>query len=243
MHEPTTAAGSTPADADSAAGARHAALAVLSRRRMLETLQAAGEPLDVAHLAAAVGLHVTMARFHLDLLERSDLVSRSAEHAGRPGRPRQLYTAVPSPDAREGHRQLAGVLAAALAGDAMNGSSRAEPSRPASSGPTPRFPPCAGCQTARPVPEWQACSGGSDSRPDSSLPSTEARSSSARAPSVTSPGLTPRWSARCTSGCCGGPLRRSGIPARQAQQAGLRPIVEPELCVADLPIPRQRQRP
>jgi len=241
MDEPTAAEGSIPADADSAAGARHAALAVLSRRRMLETLQAAGEPLDVAHLAAAVGLHVTTARIHLDLLERAGLVSRSAEHAGRPGRPRQLYTAVPSPDAREGHRQLAGVLAAALAGDAVGGSSRAEQ---------------AGQQWAD--TQLPAVRGLSDGEAGARVAGLFDRLGFAPRLVATEHGSSvelgacpfrdvarahPEVVCSVHLGLLRGALRRSGIPARQAQQAGLRPFVEPELCVADLPIPRQRQRP
>ena len=41
---------------EAAPGARYAALAVSSRRRLLEVLQSAEEPLDVGQLAAAVGL-------------------------------------------------------------------------------------------------------------------------------------------------------------------------------------------
>jgi hypothetical protein len=39
-----------------------------------------------------------------------------------------------------------------------------------------------------------------------------------------------------------GALRRFGVPPRQARLAGLRPFVEPELCVADIPL-RPRRRP
>lgn len=93
---------------------RHSALAVPSRRRMFEALRAAAGPLDVAALAAVDGLHVTTARFHLRLLERAGLVRGVADHAGRPGRPRRLYVAVPASESLNGHRQLAGVLAGAL---------------------------------------------------------------------------------------------------------------------------------
>lgn len=44
----------------------------MSRRRLLEELQATDEPLGVARLAAAVGLHVTTARLHLQLLRSRD---------------------------------------------------------------------------------------------------------------------------------------------------------------------------
>ena len=111
---------------DATSDARHAALAVPSRRRLLEVLRRGGKPLDVTDLAAAVGLHVTTARSHLELLERAGLVHRAADRAGRPGRPRQLYAAAAQPVVGEGHRQLAGVLAAAVAGDDDGGRGRAE---------------------------------------------------------------------------------------------------------------------
>lgn len=108
------------------AGNRHAALAVPSRRRLLDALRASDEPMEIRGLVAAVGLHVTTARFHLAVLERAGLISRTADRAGRPGRPRQLYTAVLPAEATEGHRQLAQVLAAALASDPVSGPSQAE---------------------------------------------------------------------------------------------------------------------
>jgi hypothetical protein len=40
-------------------------LSVQSRRRMLDMLRAAGDPLDARQLVAAVCLHVTTVRFHL----------------------------------------------------------------------------------------------------------------------------------------------------------------------------------
>lgn len=103
---------------------RHAALAVASRRRLLEVLRARG-PLDVRGLAAEVGLHVTTARPHLELLERAHLVRHTVERSGHPGRPRRLYTAVVEPVVGEEHRQLSQVLAAAVAGDGDGGRGRA----------------------------------------------------------------------------------------------------------------------
>lgn len=105
---------------------RHVALAVPSRRRLLEVLRAAAGPLDVHQLAAAVGLHVTTVRFHLRVLERAALVRPAAPAAGGPGRPRKLYTAIPAAEAKEGHRQLAEVLAGLVAVDAEDGPRRAE---------------------------------------------------------------------------------------------------------------------
>jgi predicted ArsR family transcriptional regulator len=104
--------------------ARHAALAVTSRRRLLEVLREAPEPLGAEELAAAVGLHVTTARHHLETLERAGLVQRSVSRAGRPGRPRLLYTA-PSA-AADGYRELAELLSTALGDDPDGGRRRAE---------------------------------------------------------------------------------------------------------------------
>ncbi len=93
---------------------RHTALSVASRRRLLETLRSAEQPLDAASLAASIGVHVTTVRFHLDVLEDAGLVQRRPERVGRPGRPRQLYRAIPAED---GDRQLAEVLTGALAAE------------------------------------------------------------------------------------------------------------------------------
>lgn len=114
---------------ESETGARHAALAVVSRRRLLEVLRAADAPMAVPELASAVGLHVTTARFHLDLLQRAQLVRRVAapkEGAVRRGRPRQLYAASVHSEAAEGHRELAAVLAGALAAESESGLKSAE---------------------------------------------------------------------------------------------------------------------
>ncbi len=83
---------------------------------MIEALRNAAEPMDVAALAAVDGLHVTTARFHLRLLEKAGLVRGVDDHAGRPGRPRRVYVAVPASQSEDRHRQLAGVLVDALSG-------------------------------------------------------------------------------------------------------------------------------
>ncbi len=71
--------------------------------------------MDVATLAKTVGLHVTTARFHLDVLGRAGLIRRAVERTGRPGRPRQLYSVTAAAEPGEGHRQLADALADVLA--------------------------------------------------------------------------------------------------------------------------------
>jgi predicted ArsR family transcriptional regulator len=109
----------------SESAARHTALAVTSRRRLLELLRAADGPLDAEELAAAVDLHVTTARHHLETLERAGLVHRSAARAGRPGRPRMLYAATAGA-AADGYRELAELLSTALADDPDGGRRRAE---------------------------------------------------------------------------------------------------------------------
>src|SRR5689334_24820825 len=95
---------------------RYAALAVPSRRRLLEILRAADTPMDAAGLAGRVGLHLTTTRFHLEVLEQAGLVDRFVDRGGRPGRPRVLYQVVDDaggdesgPDDR--YQELAAVLA------------------------------------------------------------------------------------------------------------------------------------
>lgn len=105
--------------------ARASALAASSRRRLLELLRSSPQPLDAEQLAAAVELHVTTARHHLGTLERAGLVEHTAERAGRPGRPRLLYSATPDL-AADGYRMLAQVLTAELEDDPDAGRRRAE---------------------------------------------------------------------------------------------------------------------
>lgn len=215
-------------------GARHAALAVLSRRRLLEALQATGEPLDVAALAATVGLHVTTARFHLEVLERAGLVRRAVERAGRPGRPRQLYGAVPVPQTAEGHQQLAAVLVAGLAEDPEHGPQRAE---------------LAGVRWAQEaLPTGDALSWEEGTRRVGEL-----FDQLEFAPRVVDDALGrhleldgcpfrdlarayPQIVCTVHLGLLRGALQRLQLPAA-AQTAGLRPFVGPELCIADVPLP------
>lgn len=217
--------------------AQHVALAVVSRRRLLEVLQSADEPLDVAALAHAVGLHVTTARFHLDVLERSGLVCRTAERGGQPGRPRQLYSVVAVPKASEGHRQLAGVLAGALAADPDTGPRWAEQAgrRWATDQlPVPRDSR-AGLsweEGTRQVGELFARLGFSPRVVDGGRQRhLELHSCPFRDLARTYPHIV------CTAhlGLLRGALDQLRLPV--AEQAELRPFVEPDLCIADVPFP------
>ena len=75
----------------------HRALAEPSRARILETLAAAGEPLDAAKLAERVGLHPNTVRWHLGVLADAGFVTSSPEPPTRPGRPQ---VSVPRPPNR-----------------------------------------------------------------------------------------------------------------------------------------------
>ena len=81
---------------------------------MLEVLDERGEPLSLAALATATGLHINTLREHLDALAGAGLVRRErAPVAGR-GRPAWLYSAVPDDELPGGVAEYAG-LASALA--------------------------------------------------------------------------------------------------------------------------------
>jgi predicted ArsR family transcriptional regulator len=219
-----------------ASGARHAALAVLSRRRLLEALQASNEPLDVRELAAAVGLHITTARFHLDVLERAGLISRAAARAGRPGRPRQLYAAALSAEATEGHRQLAVLLAAVLAGDPDGGPCRAEQAgRWWADAQLPADEGLSEDQATRRVAALFDRVGFAP-RPVSS--ERQRSLEMAACPFRDVARAHPEVVCSIHLGLLRGALRRSGLSAEQAGQAVLRPFVEPELCIADMPVSR-----
>ena len=95
------------------AAARYRALAVPSRIRLLEELDAAGAPLGVAELADRTGLHQNTVRDHLAVLEGADLVASRAEQHGRPGRPRRVFVSLPRLVEQE-HELLASALAGSL---------------------------------------------------------------------------------------------------------------------------------
>lgn len=63
------------------------------RAEVLRLLRESDEPLSAAEVAAASGLHVNTARFHLDGLVQDRLAERMAEPREVPGRPRILYSA------------------------------------------------------------------------------------------------------------------------------------------------------
>jgi len=107
-------------------GQRYVALAVRSRRQLLDVLRAAARPICAGELATAVGLHVTTARAHLRVLEAAGLVVRSLSPPSGPGRPRQFYAAVAVDGPGDGHRELAEVLAGALSAGGDEGRRRAE---------------------------------------------------------------------------------------------------------------------
>jgi predicted ArsR family transcriptional regulator len=110
---------------DGRAQLRHVALASPVRQRMLRLLREAAEPLDAAQLGELAGLHVTTARFHLGQLEAAGLVVREPAPAVGRGRPRVTFRAAAEDPEVTALRELAAVLAAALAADADGGAERA----------------------------------------------------------------------------------------------------------------------
>ncbi|WEO77077.1 hypothetical protein BJQ94_17260 [Cryobacterium sp. SO2] len=104
---------------------RHAALASEPRRRALALLAGSVAPLDVAAVAAALGLHITTARFHLEHLEAAGLVERRIARAGQRGRPHVLFSAVAAPvPVEDAQQQLTQALAAVIGEDADGGRAR-----------------------------------------------------------------------------------------------------------------------
>lgn len=217
--------------AEMASEARHAALAVSSRRRLLAALQTQRQPMDVQELAAVVGLHVTTVRGHLEVLARAGLVHSAPEQAGRPGRPRQLYTGAGTAD-DDGYRKLAHVLAAAFVNDLDQGRERAE--RAGQGWAEEEVPVVSGLsweQATRDVRKLFDRLGFAPRLVDTDryrhveLDACPFRDIARAYPKVV-----------CSVhlGLLRGALRRSGVPDAAA---GLRPFVGPELCIADVPVP------
>jgi predicted ArsR family transcriptional regulator len=200
---------------------------------LLDVLASRGQPVDVGELAAAVGLHVTTARVHLEVLARAGLVARAAQqHGGRPGRPRQLYRIVPAPADAQGHRPLAAVLAAAVTDDLDQGRERAE--RAGARWADQEISAVSGVsweQATRGVAELFDRLGFAPRLVDAGgyrhveLHACPFRDTARAYPHVV-----------CSVhlGLLRGALARFGAPA---PGAALRPFVGPELCIADLPVP------
>ena len=105
------------------------ALADPSRRHLLRLLDDAGRALDVDELSDLIELHPNTVRAHLELLRHAGMVTRSAEHRSRPGRPKMLYRSTPratrSP-VSEGYQFLAEVLASCMQAHLPDASAVAE---------------------------------------------------------------------------------------------------------------------
>jgi len=99
----------------------HAAMGSTARRQVLDALLASREPLDAAAVAAALGSHVTTARFHLDQLAASGLAVRRTGSERRRGRPRILYSPAGPVRDENSREQLIQVLARALAREDESG--------------------------------------------------------------------------------------------------------------------------
>ena len=100
----------------------HAVLSGISRVAVLEVLRASTEPLSADAIAARVGLHPNTVRSHLDRLAEAGLATQSVQALGKPGRPRLLFRAAPSPEdaPEDSYRVLAGVLAEGMAAGATS---------------------------------------------------------------------------------------------------------------------------
>ncbi len=96
-----------------------------SRAEVLEHLRSTGAAEPVAAIAASVGLHENTARFHLDALIEAGLVHREPESRQRPGRPRVLYCADPTPSQTH-YQDLAAAMVRHFAGPMEDRGSRAE---------------------------------------------------------------------------------------------------------------------
>lgn len=93
--------------------ARHRALSSPSRVAILRVLREEGAPRAAEAVAERVGLHVSTAREHLEVLVGAGLASRAAEVRTTRGRPRTLYAA-PGPAAPDGEPWLRDQLSRVL---------------------------------------------------------------------------------------------------------------------------------
>lgn len=90
--------------------ATYGALAVRSRRQLLDLLRAAEQQLDIPALADATGLHPNTVRFHLEILVQAGFVEERRQQRGTRGRPRMVYAPVTSASSGDGYQLLAEML-------------------------------------------------------------------------------------------------------------------------------------
>lgn len=224
-----------PPGLEPTADQRYVALAVASRRRLMDALRDAERPLDVAQLAAAVQLHPTTARFHLDVLERAGLIRRTREAPSGPGRPRLLYTLTALRGGSSAYAELATALAGVLADDEDRAPVLAEEAgrRWADEQVTDagHVPWQEGTRRIGDLferlgfaPRVVDVDGGRQVQ----LHACPFRDVARAHPTVV---------CRVHLGLLRGALSRWGLPS-DGEAAGLRPFVAPELCIADLAFPR-----
>jgi predicted ArsR family transcriptional regulator len=87
------------------------------RARVLDAVRARSEPVTVADLAAAVGLHVNTVRFHLERLVADGLVEQAGQERSTGGRPRLTFRAREGGEEDRDQREyqlLAEILAGSL---------------------------------------------------------------------------------------------------------------------------------
>lgn len=90
------------------------ALAIPSRRRLLDELRVAGRALDLKELAAASGLHPNTVRFHLAVLVQAGFVVAGPGQPRGRGRPQTVYRSVVPAIPASGYQFLSELLAAEI---------------------------------------------------------------------------------------------------------------------------------
>jgi len=103
------------------------ALADVRRAQIVDELRRSPRGLGIAELARRLGLHANTVRWHLGVLADAGILASRREERTTPGRPRIVYTLSDRTDAGDGdsHRMLATILSAAL-NEVGDGPERAE---------------------------------------------------------------------------------------------------------------------
>lgn len=101
------------------------------RAAVLEAVRDADDPVGISEIAEELGVHANTVRFHLEALVDTGQVERATAATHAPGRPRQVFRAVPrmDPAGPRRYRMLAEVLVASLAGEEDPGSRAADAGR------------------------------------------------------------------------------------------------------------------
>jgi predicted ArsR family transcriptional regulator len=213
----------------------HGALASASRVHILDLLRDSDTPLDVAQIATRSALHPNTVRFHLKILLDAALVCCRTDPQGGSGRPRLVYTATTEGlggQHLDGFQLFADILASHLAASSTIPTGLAEEAGHAFARRRRRTSqPVAAVSIDEAVHRLVAMFAELGFEPELARQGQEVQIRLHACPFWTIASKYPTVVCSMHLGLLRGTLAELGAPT---MATGLRPFVEPHLCVADI---------